>query len=307
MIFSYYFGPFKIGNIYSSKFRKDKNPSTGFYISSSGKLIYNDLRTGEKLDCFAFVQKLFGIDFNGCKLRIATDFGLLGSEMSVEAQEAVQVAYDLDTTYKKETKIQFLSQKWNTEALAFWKDYHITKEELKHEGVYFIKDLFVNGRKIANRTDSLRFALTAEYKGEELTKVYSIGSEDTLKWMSNIPLFVPFGLKTLNKQSDTCFTGKAVKDMIIIKKFLPSVLASQNESPSSLIKVKKNLLSTFKFNYLGWDNDETGLQGMDIMKEEGFIPWHVKIELFDKGIKDISDLAKYKGLKAVEQFLKPLL
>ena len=73
-IFSFYFGKFELGKVYPSKFRKDRNPSTGFYVSRSGNLNYNDLINGEKLNCFEFVMKLHGCDFKQSLTLIASDF-----------------------------------------------------------------------------------------------------------------------------------------------------------------------------------------------------------------------------------------
>ena len=69
--------------------------------------------------------------------------------------------------------------------------------------------------------------------------------------------------------------------------------------------VAKKLLFNFPDNYLGWDPDEKGLSEMAAMEEKGFKPLHLPIEQFEKeGIKDYADLAKVKGLGAIEQFLK---
>ena len=77
MIFGYYFGKFNLKSIYPSKFHKDKNPSSGFYVSKSGKIIYNHLNGKEpKMDCFEFVKKLYNCEFRDAVKRIALDFGL---------------------------------------------------------------------------------------------------------------------------------------------------------------------------------------------------------------------------------------
>ncbi len=42
-IFTHYFGEFEIRRAYSSVFRKDAHPSTGFYVNRHDKIIYSDL------------------------------------------------------------------------------------------------------------------------------------------------------------------------------------------------------------------------------------------------------------------------
>ncbi len=113
--------------MYPSKFRRDKKPSCGFYLSTSGKIIYNDLSTAEKLDCFAFVSKLYNITFSDTIKRIALDFGLITGNPTPMADKVIAGLQKFDRNYKRETKIHFHSDKWNSENMAFWKQYHITK------------------------------------------------------------------------------------------------------------------------------------------------------------------------------------
>lgn len=310
-IFYYYFGPFNLKDVYPSKFgagkHRDRNHSTGFYVSASGKLIYNHLNGREdKMDCFSFVQRLYNCTFSDALKRIAGDFGLVGN-IDSEVMNKTRIALaSFDRTYKTETKIHFVPMPFTPEAGHFWKPYGITKEELKREGVYQIKKLYINETLIPNSDNALRFALTVPHKDELLVKVYSPGSDSKLKWVSNIPLDMPFGLNNLKKPGKFSFIAKAVKDMIVLKKFLPSVIASQNENYSSIPdKVIKKLEFNFEKNYIGWDNDWPGLRGMVPMRKKGFIPLYVPVEYrIREGIKDFSDLAKERGLNAVEDLLK---
>lgn len=305
-IFYYYYGKFDLKSVYPSKFHKDNSPSTGFYISSSGKIIYNHLNGKEpKMDCFAFVCRLYNCSFSDAIKRIALDFGLISGNPTPMADKVIKDIANFDKSYKRETRIHFVPQPFDSEAKAFWKSFHATREDLKREGVYQIKKLYINDIFIPNGTNSLRFALTVPYKDEMKTKVYSPGGQDNLKWVSNIPLDVPFGLDTLKKQGNVSITAKAVKDLIVLKKFIPSVIASQNESRSAMSeKTIKKLQFYFNDNYIGWDSDETGLSAMEEMETIGFKKVHTPIELLKEGIKDFSDLAKEKGLNAVEKLLK---
>lgn len=305
MIFGYYFGKFDLKSIYPSKFHKDANPSSGFYISTAGKLIYNHLNNKEpKMDCFAFVCRRYNCSFSDAIKRIAQDFGLVSGSTTPIAEKVLKDMANFDRTYKKETKIHFTPMPFTSEAAAFWKPYHITKHELKEAQIYQIKKLYINEVFIPNKDNCLRFALTVPYKNELQTKVYSPGGDDRLKWVSNIPLDTPFGLDDIKKAGSVSFTAKAQKDRIILKKFLPAVIASQNESRSAMSdKVIKKLQFNFTNNWIGWDNDEAGLSAMDEMRPLGFNTIHVPESLLKEGIKDFSDLAKAKGLGAVEKLL----
>lgn len=312
MIWGYYFGKFDLKSVYPSKFgagkHKDRNPSTGFYISSAGKIIYNHFNGNEpKMDCFAFVARLYNCSISDAIKRIAADFGLVTGQATPMADRVLKDLAAFDKSYKKETRIHVVPGKWSEQDRDFWKSYHITKQELENEGVYPIKKLYINDIFIPNKNNSMRFALTVSYKNELRIKVYSPGGTDTLKWVSNIPLDRPFGINTLNKQGAFSVTTKSVKDMIILKKFLPSVLASQNESKSAMSEetCKKLWFYFDDNNYIAWDCDDPGFAAMDEMETLGFKTIRIPKELYEQeGIKDFADLAKEKGLKEVENLLR---
>jgi hypothetical protein len=304
-IFGYYHGPFKMGQVYTSKLRPDRNPSCGFYISKAGKLIYNDLaKKGENYDCFAFVGKMYGISFADTIKKIASDFGLATGIKSPEVHKVMKQLADFDKSFKKQTRIHFRPAKWTDENLAYWKDYHITKKELEENGIFAIKDLFINDYGISNKDNENRYALTLDYKGEMLTKIYAPGSSG-LRWITNIPLEIPFGMDSLTNSAFS-FGAKAQKDRLVLRKFIKSVYATQNESEGAMSsKTIRTLMFNYQENYLGWDPDEKGLAEMAAMEPKGFTSLHMPQDLFEQeGIKDYADLAKVKGLKGVEEFLK---
>lgn len=311
VIFGYYFGPFNLRDTYPPRFRKSKSNGrdTGFYISKSGKLIYNDFGGDqEKLDAFAFVGKLYGLSFKDTIDRIARDFGLVDHKTKVVTDDQVAQLAKLDKSIKKDTKIHFRPKPWDKESLKYWADFHITEEELHREGIYPIKHLYVNERFIHNPNEFQRYAITIPHKDELLTKVLSPNKDDFFKWISNIPLDLPFGVNNLNIKAKKIMVAKAKKDEIIFKKFLPAVISTQNESRGAISeKTNKKLDFHFEKKYLAYDPDEAGLKAMNIYEPMGYIPAHVPIVTYQEhGIKDWSDLAKARGLGMVEKLLHHL-
>lgn len=297
-IFYNYFGNFDLKKIYKSVFRKDNNPSTGFYINKKGKLIYNDLKTGEKLDCFAFVSKLYNITYYEAIRKVAADFGIIGQSKIFEKKYNKEL--DLET--KSKTIIQFVPDAWNYENLLFWKKYEITQDELERENVYPIKELFINKRKIYGNEQ--RYALVESYEDNTYVKIYS-PFDKKMKWVSNIPLYVPFGLESLPYKSDTLIITKSKKDQIVLKKIFTDVIATQNESVSALCEKDRNLiLSMYKNPIIFWDNDATGVENCTEMNKFGFgyinIP---KIEYEKYKIKDASDYILHYGLDSLKEFI----
>jgi hypothetical protein len=305
-IFYYYFGHFELGKVYPSKFRKDRSPSTGFYINRNGKLIYNDLKTGEKLNCFAFVAKLHNISYLDATKRVAADFGLVRGTKTSLAQSILDKSIEFDREVKRNTIIQIIPDYWQSHHIEYWRQYEITEDELKREQVYPVKRLFVN--KAEKSVDDLCFAyVVTEQVGKELRtylKIYQPHSE-VRKWISNVPITVPFGLTTLKYGTEHLIAGKAQKDRLILLKMFPSVIGTQNESESALQDgLVKHLTFHFPRRTIIWDSDETGVTNCTKFNNRGFGYFNTPKALLDRGIKDISDYVKAFGLKALETLLK---
>jgi hypothetical protein len=306
VIFYHYFGPFEIRKkTYKSVFSKDRNPSTGFYISKSKCIKYNDLRTRENWDCFAFVAKLNNINYGEAIYKVAKDFGLVGGEKSTSITKEIFVqAAKIDKEIKEKTIIQIVPERWTDEHLGFWRMYDATKAELIQNEIYPVRDLYINGIKIFNKNNHLRFAYRIIYEGEEYIKIYS-PKDEKMKWISNIPLHIPFGLDSLPKQSKTLIITKSVKDRIVLLKLFDAVIATQNESeaafPETLIQ-KFNTEYEFEQKIIFWDNDETGINNCKRFNDRGFGYFNIPNIYRDKyKIKDASDYVSYFGIDALKE------
>ena len=77
-IYARYIGQFKIGFIYNSPFREDKNPSFGIFRSrKSGKLLFKDHGNGECGNVIKFVELYTGLtNYNDILNRIVTDMSI---------------------------------------------------------------------------------------------------------------------------------------------------------------------------------------------------------------------------------------
>jgi hypothetical protein len=306
-IFYYYFGRFELGKNYPSKLRKDNKNSTGFYVNKNGKLIYNDFGTGEKLNCFSFVAKLHGLTFIETLKKIAQDFGLVDGNTQPIAKSILNQSIEFDKEYKRNTLIQFIPGQWTANRLRYWSEYEITKDELTTQEVYPVDKLFINKKEIYN-LDELCFAYVVREKtkdGENIyIKIYCPFS-DRMKWLSNVPLTIPFGLNTLKYGTDHIAIGKAQKDRMILLKFIISVIGTQNESESAITPVlSKHICHNFPRRTIIWDADETGVENCKKFNSRGFGYFNTPNELLAMGIKDVSDYVKVFGLKALEKLLK---
>lgn len=295
-IFYRYFGPFELGKVYHSKFRKDSMPSTGFYLSKSGALIYNDFKTNEKLNCFKFVMKLFNVDFTTALKIIAQDFGLTRSDGAYKI-----FTNPVQLKEKPPVLIQFVPGKWTQTRVAYWMQYGITRDELVREEVYPVNRLFINKKEI--KVDELCFAYIVRYEGKLYIKIYSPLS-DRMKWLSNIPLSIPLGIDRLTKAEELIVSKANQKCRIILLKFFRDVLGAQNESEAAM-RIILIVAEDYPKKTIIWDNDETGVNACKKFNDKGFGYFNIPAYLLDtRGIKDVSDYVKAFGLKAIERLFK---
>lgn len=308
-ILFYYHGHFVLGKSYPSKLRKDGNPSAGFYIGKSGKLMYHDFATGERYNCFEYVCKLLHLTFGECLIRIASDFGIVNNKVIKPlAQSIIDQGITFDREVKKNTIIQFVPGQWTETRLAYWACYYLYLEDLKRAEIYPVDKLFINKNEIRN-LDELCFAYVVreKVKGQPdkiMVKIYSPYST-TMKWVSSIPLTIPFGMDTLKYGTDHIIVTKAKKDMEVLKKLFPSVIGTQNESTSALTdNMVKHLCHNFPRRTIIWDADETGVNNCKMFNSKGFGYFNTPKELLERDIKDVSDYVKAFGLKALENLLK---
>jgi len=309
-IFSYYFQPFQLGKAYCSKLTKDRNPSASLYVSNSGRVKYKDYRQKGTLNCFEYVMKAHGCNFLQALNIIAQDFGLIDRKTRKVSQEILESGEKIDKEAKKQTLIQFKPSNWQQHHLDYWKQYEITPAELYTENVFPIADLWINKSYIPNFNNELRFAYPEKWidvneEENEGVKIYSPYSAK-MKWISSIPLSVPFGLNRLPLIDDLLIITKGVKDLIVLKKLFPAVIATQNESESSLPDwLQMDLLSRFKNCIIFWDNDPVGVEACQSFNNRGFGYFNIPNEDRVKyGCKDASDVVKAFGLDYLKHLLQ---
>jgi hypothetical protein len=126
-----------------------------------------------------------------------------------------------------------------------------------------------------------------------------------MKWLSNVPIHVPFGLYELKYNTDHVVVGKAQKDRLILLKLFQSVIGTQNESESALQdSLVKHLTFSFPRRTIIWDSDETGVTNCTKFNDRGFGYFNTPKHMLEHGIKDVSDYVKEFGLSQLERLLK---
>lgn len=309
-IFGYYFGPFSPGKTYCSVLRPDRNPSISFFYSDSGRLTYFDHARKEAYDCFDFVQELYKIGFTDCLRKIANDFGIvkdafMGASMSYKEKiDTVRI----DKNVKRDKLFQFTILPWEKRHFDIWTPYSFTEEELMADRfLYPIGELFINKKRIYNPEERPWFVYVIEdinSPGKFYFKTYMPGSVD-MKWLTNNPNTNPYGFLDLPYKSSTLIITKSRKDMKVLRKIWPDVMATQNESEGALPgKLLTMLKKRYDKIYIWFDADNTGVENCTKFNKYGCgyinTPKNLWIE---QQIKDPSDFVRSFGLDALRVYM----
>lgn len=311
-IFRYYLGQdFNFKKKYKSPFRggrEDKTPNLSFFVRK-GKIFFKDFAGEDAGDCFAFVMRLFNLNYYEALVRIDRDFGLniRPNAEVVTKIELVKKPAGLHLEQKK--LLQIVPKPFTKKELSYWGAYPITQEELESKNIYSIEKLYINKRLIPNFNKEIRFA----YKFDEYLKIYTPLAKE-FKWISNTPNDFMSGFDDIkykiltNTQSEKLIITKSVKDELILKKFFPDVCSTQNESSEAINAENINwILRGYEPHnvYIAYDNDEPGVKSSTFYTSTyGFNYVNVPKIFIRERIKDWSDLSKAKGLETVGNYLK---
>lgn len=290
-IYSAYIGNFKVGMIYNSPFRKDKNPSFGcFYSRTTKQLMFKDHGTGDCGNVIKFVSLKTGLtNYNDIlndivkKLKITNDTQLASSKHYIPSTETVigvvrQPFTDVDTNY--------------------WSQFNISLDVLKKFDVSSIKYYLCNGivKGIYKDTNPMY-----AYKVYNNFKIYRPLADKYTKWRNNLTENDVQGFKQLPKTGDTLIITKSMKDVMCLYQMgIPSV-SPASESTFIPNKCLEQLKKRFKRILILFDRDvagckylrkvslKTGLEGMLINKKFK--------------AKDISDAIKANDFETIKNWL----
>lgn len=290
-IYAHYLGQFKVGMIYNSPFRKDKNPSFGiFYSKRTKQLLFKDHGTGECGNVIKFVQLYTGkTNYNDilqdivAKLNITTDTKLDSSKQYIPSQETVigvvrQEFTDVDTNY--------------------WSQFHISIKTLKKFNVNSIKYYLCNGVvKGIYKPENPMYA----YKVYNNFKVYRPLGDKYTKWRNNLTEYDVQGYEQLPKKGDVCIITKSLKDVMCLYEMGIPAISPSSESTWLPDTVLEDILKRFKRVLICFDRDGPGMRNLrKISLKTGLngLIMHKKFKA-----KDISDAIKANGFEKVKEYI----
>lgn len=293
-IYARYIGQFKIGFIYNSPFREDKNPSFGIFRSrKSGKLLFKDHGNGECGDVIKFVELYTGLtNYNDILNRIVTDMSITNNTKlkSIKQYES------------KDTVIGVVRQDWTDVDKQYWSQFGITKDTLTKFNVSSIKYYLCDGIvKGIYKNENPMYA----YKVYDHFKIYRPLADKYTKWRNNLASYDIQGYEQLPKKGDLLIITKSLKDVMCLYEMGYTAISPSSESTFLTPDVIDALKRRFKRILICFDRDIPGVKNMRKISLKtglkGFLV-HKKWKA-----KDISDAIKLNGFEVIKSWLKETL
>lgn len=290
-IYAHYLGQFKVGMIYNSPFRKDKNPSFGiFYSKRTKQLLFKDHGTGNCGNVIKFVSLYTGItNYNDIlldivdKLKITSDTKLVSSKQYIASTETV---------------IGVVRQDFTAEDINYWSQFNICIDTLKKFNVNSIKYYLCNGIvKGIYKKENPMYA----YKVYNNFKIYRPLADKYTKWRNNLGQYDIQGFKQLPKTDNLLIITKSLKDVMCLYEMGISAISPASESTFIPDDVLDNLKKRFKHILICFDRDTAGIKYLrKISLKTGLKPLlvHKKWKA-----KDISDAIKLNGFENIKNWL----
>lgn len=290
-IYAAYIGNFKVGMIYNSPFRKDRNPSFGcFYSRTSKQLMFKDHGTGECGNVIKFVSIYTGLtNYNDIlkdiiqKLKITKDTQLVSSKQYIPSTETV---------------IGVVRQEFTETDINYWRQFNITVDTLKKFGVSSIKYYLCNGIvKSVYKEDNPMYA----YKVYNHFKIYKPLADKYTKWRNNLTELDIQGYKQLPKTGDILIITKSMKDVMCLYEMGIPAISPSSESTFIPDKVLERLKKRFKRIIILFDRDSSGCKNsIKIWNKHKLKPLFINKSFKSK---DISDAIKNNSFDIIKEWI----
>lgn len=290
-IYTAYIGNFKVGMIYNSPFRKDKNPSFGcFYSRTTKQLMFKDHGTGDCGNVIKFVSLLTGITNYSdilkdivSRLKITKDTQLVSSKQYIPSTETV---------------IGVVRQDFTLTDINYWSQFNISTTTLNKFGVSSIKYYLCNGivKGIYKDTNPMY-----AYKVYNHFKIYRPLADKYTKWRNNLTELDIQGYKQLPKTGDILIITKSMKDVMCLYEMGIAAISPSSESTFIPDKVLKQLKKRFKRIIIIFDRDPSGCRSsIRIWNKYKLKPLFINKRFKSK---DISDAIKNNSFSTIKEWI----
>ena len=290
-IYAKYIGQFKVGMIYNSPFRKDKNPSFGIYYSKRTKqLLFKDHGTGECGNVIKFVSLLTGkTEYNDILSDIVDKLNITNNTKLVSSKQYIPPT---------ETVIGVVRQEFTDVDINYWKQFNISINTLKKFNVNSIKYYLCNG--IVKGTYKRENPMYA-YKVYNNFKIYRPLADKYTKWRNNLTDYDIQGYEQLPQKGDILFITKSMKDVMCLHEMGYPAVSPSSESTFLPKDVLEQLKTRFKRIIILFDRDTSGVKrSRKLSRETGLEAMFINKKF---KAKDVSDAVKANSFEEIKNWL----
>lgn len=290
-IYAKYIGQFKVGMIYNSPFRKDKNPSFGIYYSKRTKqLLFKDHGTGECGNVIKFVSLFTGkTEYNDILSDIVDKLNITNNTKLVSSKQYIQPT---------ETVIGVVRQEFTDVDINYWKQFNISINTLKKFNVNSIKYYLCNG--IVKGTYKRENPMYA-YKVYNNFKIYRPLADKYTKWRNNLTDYDIQGYEQLPQKGDILFITKSMKDVMCLHEMDIPAVSPSSESTFLPKDVLEQLKTRFKRIIILFDRDTAGVKrSRKLSRETGLEAMFINKKF---KAKDVSDAVKANSFEEIKNWL----
>lgn len=290
-IYAKYIGQFKVGMIYNSPFRKDKNPSFGIYYSKRTKqLLFKDHGTGEYGNVIKFVSLFTGkTEYNDILSDIVDKLNITNNTKLVSSKQYIPPT---------ETVIGVVRQEFTDVDINYWKQFNISINTLKKFNVNSIKYYLCNG--IVKGTYKRENPMYA-YKVYNNFKIYRPLADKYTKWRNNLTDYDIQGYEQLPQKGDILFITKSMKDVMCLHEMGYPAVSPSSESTFLPKDVLEQLKTRFKRIIILFDRDTAGVKrSRKLSRETGLEAMFINKKF---KAKDVSDAVKANSFEEIKNWL----
>lgn len=290
-IYAKYIGQFKVGMIYNSPFRKDKNPSFGIYHSKRTKqLLFKDHGTGECGNVIKFVSLFTGkTEYSDILSDIVDKLNITNNTKLVSSKQYIPPT---------ETVIGVVRQEFTDVDINYWKQFNISINTLKKFNVNSIKYYLCNG--IVKGTYKRENPMYA-YKVYNNFKIYRPLADKYTKWRNNLTDYDIQGYEQLPQKGDILFITKSMKDVMCLHEMGYPAVSPSSESTFLPKDVLEQLKTRFKRIIILFDRDVAGVKrSRKLSRETGLEAMFINKKF---KAKDVSDAVKANSFEEIKNWL----
>jgi len=317
-IFEELFEDFTLDYAIHSPFRDDNKPSFAFFENDDAEIMYKDFGDGNSGDVFKFFSILYDISYQEVYEMINSKFelGLIKRPTSLDLDElnnidTTNIKHDFDKISKRQKVKHDVSYIIEYRPLdpTFYSKYNIGLNTMEKHVKQAQKIFKQKGKQITieyqyNKLNPC-FVYTEKYKGKEYHKLYRPYTKSDDKFRNNYPYGVIENYNNIPAYGNVLIITKSKKDIMVLEELGYDCISPTSEnSYTSILELKDELSSRFKYIVVYTDNDEAGVKAS--IKLTQLTGWYY-INNPKTEPKDPSDYSEKYGLQELSDLIESKL